>query len=225
MKILIVEDNQRIAESLKKGFEQENYTVDLALDGNIGLDMATTGNYDLIILDLMLPYKNGEEICIRLRKIGMTIPILILTAKDSNEDIIKLLNSGADEYLTKPFSFQVLLARVRALLRRPQNIDMSKKISLDDLEMDLNLYKVTRANNEIELTKKEYMLLEYLLENQEKILSKVQIQDKLWGYDEQVTDNTIEVFIKNLRNKIDKDYDKKLIKTVRGYGYKLSSLD
>lgn len=225
MKILIVEDNQRIAESLKKGFEQENYTVDLALDGNIGLDMATTGNYDLIILDLMLPYKNGEEICIRLRKIGMTIPILILTAKDSNEDIIKLLNSGADEYLTKPFSFQVLLARVRALLRRPQNIDMSKKISLDDLEMDLNLYKVTRANNEIELTKKEYMLLEYLLENQEKILSKVQIQDKLWGYDEQVTDNTIEVFIKNLRNKIDKDYDKKLIKTVRGYGYKLSSPD
>ena len=225
MKLLIVEDNQRIAESLKKGFEQENFIVDIALDGEEGLDLVLTDMYDLIVLDLMLPYKSGEEVCQAIRKSGKQIPIIILTAKDTNEDIIKLLNSGADDYLTKPFSFQVLLARVKALLRRPNNIQLDKILKISDLEINLDTYTVTRTKQQIELTKKEYQLLEYLIENQEKILSKAQIQDKLWGYDEPVTDNTIEVFIKNIRNKIDKNHSKKLIKTVRGYGYKISDSD
>ena len=225
MKLLIIEDTERIAESLKKGFEQENYVADVAYDGQSGLDMALTSMYDLIILDLMLPYLNGEEVCVKIRKAGLTVPIIILTAKDSNDDIIKLLNSGADDYITKPFSFQVLLARVKAILRRPSNVELEKVLRLDNLELNLDTYSVSRNGDDLELTKKEYMLLEYLLENQEKILSKQQIQDKLWNLDEPVTDNTIEVFIKNLRNKVDKNYDKKLIKTVRGYGYKVSAVD
>jgi len=221
MKILVVEDEHIIATSLKKGLEQEHYTVDLAFDGQEGFDLASSEDYDLLVLDLMLPKLDGLEICRQLRANQNHIPILILTAKSQIEDKIKGLNCGADDYLTKPFAFEELLARIRALSRRPQAAAV-EIITVGDLSINLSTYEVVRNKKAISLSAKEYSLLECLMRHAGKILSKDQLIQRVWSYESDILPNTVEVYIRNLRQKIDKPFSKKLIKTIRGFGYKIN---
>ncbi|MDD2483038.1 MAG: response regulator transcription factor [Candidatus Shapirobacteria bacterium] len=221
MKILVVEDEHLIANALKKGLEQEHYTVDLAFDGLEGFDLAASGDYDIVLLDLMLPKMDGLEICRQLRSQQNHVPILMLTAKSQVEDKIKGLNCGADDYLTKPFAFEELLARIRALARRPQKA-ASEVLTIGDLSLNLSTYEVTRQGKNISLSSKEYSLLECLLRHANKILTKDQLIQHVWSYESDILPNTIEVYIRNLRLKIDKNYKIKLIKTIRGFGYKIS---
>ncbi|MFA6533062.1 MAG: response regulator transcription factor [Patescibacteria group bacterium] len=222
MRILVVEDEHRIANSIKKGLEQERYAVDIAYTGNDGYDLASTEDYDLILLDIMLPEMNGIEICKELRKNRIHIPILMLTAKGQTEDKVSGLDAGADDYMTKPFSFDELLARVRALTRR-KGTTINTNLSVKDLVLDKKLFLVKRGNEEIKLSSKEFSLLEYLISNKNTIVTKDQIIAHVWDYDADILPNTIEVYIKNLRNKIDKPFNNKksLINTVRGFGYKI----
>lgn len=220
MRILLVEDDVAIAQSLKEGLEDEAYAVDVAHDGDEGHRTATADDYDVIILDVMLPEMNGYEVCRALRKDGNQTPILMLTARDAERDIVEGLDVGADDYLAKPFSFEVLLARLRALLRRP-NEKLEEILRVGDLTLDPSLKKVTRANQEISLTAKEYAVLEYLMRNAGKVLSKEQIISHVWDFDADVLPNNVELFIMFLRRKIDKPFDSKLIHTVSGFGYKL----
>lgn len=222
MRILVVEDEHRIANTIKQGLEQERYAVDIAYDGMVGFDMAVTEDYDLIILDLMLPGMDGLSVCRELRKKQIHTPILILTAKSQIQDKVDGLDTGADDYLTKPFSFEELLARVRALSRRPKN-SLSSVLTVDDLELDPGSYCVTRSNQKIRLSGKEFALLECLMRNAHKIMTKEQIITHVWNYDADILPNTVEVYIRNLRNKIDSPFNKEspLIQTVRGFGYKI----
>ena len=222
MRILIVEDEHRIANSIKKGLEQERYAVDVAYTGTDGYDLASTEDYDLILLDIMLPEMNGIEICKELRKNKIHIPILMLTAKGQTEDKVVGLDAGADDYMTKPFSFDELLARVRALTRRKGTI-VNTNLSVEDLVLDKKLFSVKRDGQEIKLSSKEFSLLEYLITNKNTIITKDQIISHVWDYDADILPNTIEVYIKNLRNKIDKPFKnrKPLIHTVRGFGYRI----
>lgn len=224
MRILVVEDEHRIANSIKKGLEQERYVADVVYTGNEGYDLASTEGYDLIILDLMLPEMNGIEICKNLRKNKIHIPILMLTAKGQTEDKVKGLDAGADDYMTKPFSFDELLARIRALTRR-KGIILNTSLSVEDLVLDKKLFLVKRDSQEIKLSSKEFSLLEYLIANKNTIVTKDQIITHVWDYDADILPNTIEVYIKNLRNKIDKPFGnrKPLINTVRGFGYKIGN--
>lgn len=222
MKLLIIEDEHKIANSLKKGFEQERYTVDVSYDGLEGLDLAHDEGYEIIILDLMLPGMDGYQICQKLRDENVHTPILMLTAKGELQDKISGLNMGADDYMTKPFAFEELLARVRALGRRPkQNIGAILKCA--DISLNTLSFIVKRDNKQIELTSKEFALLEYLMRHANQILSKDQIIEHVWDYDSDVLPNTVEVFIKSLRKKIDKAFPNSpaLIQTARGFGYKL----
>jgi len=221
MKILIVEDEHLIANALKKGLEQEHYIVDLAFDGLEGYDLASSGDYDIVLLDLMLPKMDGLEICRQLRWQQIHVPILMLTAKSQLEDKIKGLNCGADDYLTKPFAFEELLARIRALTRRPQNAT-TEILAAGDLSLNLSTYEIIRQNKPISLSSKEYSLLECLMRHANKILTKDQLIQHVWSYESDILPNTVEVYIRNLRQKIDKGFNKKLIKTVRGFGYKIS---
>lgn len=220
MKILLVEDEHRIAQSIKKGLEQERMAVDVAYDGIEGYDLAIDEEYDLIILDLMLPGMSGLEICNKLRQNKKQSPILILTARGQVEDKVEGLNMGADDYLTKPFAFEELLARIRALVRRPQNID-ENILTVDELSMNISSFRVIRDKKEIKLSSKEYSLLEFLMRHPKQILSKEQIMNHVWSYETDILPNTIEVYIRNLRNKIDKGFAYPLIQTVRGFGYKI----
>lgn len=220
MKILVIEDEQIIAKSIKKGLEQEKYSVDSALDGEYGYDLATSNFYDLIILDLMLPKMDGMTLCTNLRNEKNTTPILMLTAKSQTEDKVLGLNCGADDYLTKPFAFDELLARVRALARRPK-VMTGDIITVADLEMNVANFEVRRAGHAISLTQKEFTLLNYFMRNPGKTLSKDQIINAVWEYDADILPNTVEVYVKSLRNKIDTPYKNKLIKTLRGFGYRL----
>lgn len=222
MRILIIEDEHKIANSLKKGLELESYSADVAYTGSDGYDLASTEPYDAIILDLMLPGMSGIEICEKLRKDNVHTPILMLTAKSELEDKIYGLNTGADDYLTKPFAFEELLARLKALLRRPKTT-LSPAMKYDTLTLDSIAYTVTRGGKSVKLSKKEFALLEYMLRNKEKILSKENIINHVWNYDADVLPNTVEQYIGYLRNKIDNDFPKenKLINTVRGFGYVL----
>ena len=220
MRILLVEDDVAIARSLKEGLEDEAYAVDVAYDGDEGYRTATADDYDVIILDVMLPEMNGYEVCRALCKDGNQTPILMLTARDAERDIIEGLDMGADDYLAKPFSFEVLLARLRALLRRP-NEKLEEILRVGDLTLDPSLKKVIRANQEISLTAREYGVLEYLMRNADKVLSKEQIISHVWDFDADVLPNNVELFIMFLRRKIDKPFDSKLIHTVPGFGYKL----
>jgi len=221
MKILVVEDDHRIATSLKKGLELEHYTVDLAFDGIEGYDLASDAKYDLILLDLMLPGMDGLEICRKLRQETNHTPILMLTAKSSIEDKVTGLNDGADDYLAKPFAFEELLARIKALSRRPQQV-INTVLKYQDLTVNLETFEVTRANKKIILSQKEFQLLETFIKHQEKVLSKNQLIDYVWSYDADILPNTVEVNIRNLRQKIDVPFKKPLIQTIRGFGYKLS---
>jgi DNA-binding response OmpR family regulator len=223
MKVLIIEDEHKIANSIKKGLEQESIIVDVAYDGESGFDLASSEDYDVIILDLNLPKISGMEICFKLRKEeDVHTPILMLTARGGVEDRVKGLNSGADDYVVKPFSFFELLARIKALGRRPKN-QVDNVLKLDDLKIDTSSFKVTRFDKEIILSKKEYALLEYMMRHKGKVLTKDQIINNVWNYDADVLPNTVEVYIGYLRNKIDKPFinKQKLVHTVRGFGYKL----
>ncbi len=222
MRILVVEDEHKIANSIKKGLEQESYAVDVAYEGEYGYDLAAAEDYDVIILDLMLPKMSGMEICRRLREKEKHTPILVLTARGQLEDRIEGLNAGADDYLVKPFAFAELLARVRALARRPKSV-VGTVLKTDNLELDTVNFKVTRGAKEIDLTKKEFALLECLLRHKGQILSKEQLIQRVWDYDADILPNTVEVYIGYLRNKIDKPFSNRepLIETVRGFGYRL----
>ncbi|MBP9700366.1 response regulator transcription factor [Candidatus Woesebacteria bacterium] len=222
MRLLVIEDEHRIATTLKKGLEQEHYIVDLAFDGETGLDLACTEPYDVIILDLMLPKLDGVSVCKEIRATGIHTPIIILTAKDQIQDKVSGLQQGADDYLTKPFSFEELLARITALLRRPAQT-RSTKLRVKNLSLDLNTFDVYRNNRPITLSAKEFSLLEFLMRNSNSILSKDQIIRNSWNYEATILPNTIEVYIRNLRNKIDKPFPdfEPLIHTIRGFGYKI----
>lgn len=219
MRVLLIEDDVTIARLLKEGLEDESYAVDVANDGSEGYRTAAA-DYDVIILDIMLPGMNGYEVCRTLRNDGDKTPILMLTARDTERDIVEGLDTGADDYLAKPFSFDVLLARIRALLRRP-NEKLEEILQVGDLKLDPSSKKVTRASQEINLTAKEYGVLEYLMRNKGKVLSKEQIISHVWDFDADVLPNNVELFIMFLRRKIDKPFKSKLIHTVSGFGYKL----
>ncbi len=222
MRVLVVEDEHKIAQSIKKGLEQEHYAVDIAFTGSEGFDLATTEDYDLIILDLLLPEMSGIEVCTQLRKKNIHTPILMLTAKGQTHEKVEGLNAGADDYLTKPFAFEELLARIKALTRRPKN-QLDSTIVVDDLKINTLNYEVKRGNATLQLSHKEYGLLEYLARHQNQVVTKEQIINHVWDYDADILPNTVEVYIGYLRNKIDKPFRRtqQLIHTVRGFGYKI----
>jgi len=223
MRILLIEDEHKIARALKKALEQESYAVDVAYDGDEGHAMATTEPYDLMIIDRMLPGEyDGLAIVKELREQKIHTPILLLTALSSVQDRTEGLDSGADDYLVKPFALQELLARVRALLRRPKE-QQATVLTAGDLSLNTITYEVKRAGKSIQLTGKEFALLEYLLRNQNRPLPKELIISHVWDYDADILPNTVEVYIKYLRAKIDEPFDTPLIRTVRGFGYKLQT--
>jgi len=223
MKVLVVEDEHRIAQAIKEGLEEEGYAVDVEHEGEGGYNTASAApeEYDVILLDVMMPGLNGYEVAAKLRSEGNHTPILMLTAKDQEKDVIKGLDTGADDYLAKPFSFDVLLARIRALLRRPHH-SIGEVLEVGDLTLDPALKSVTRAGQDIRLTSKEYAILEYLMRNSGRVLSKDSIISHVWDFDADVLPNNVEVFITFLRTKIDKPFKKPLLHTVRGFGYKVS---
>ena len=218
MRILVVEDDKKVAGFITKGLEEETYAVDVAYDGEDGLHLGVEGQYDLIILDIMLPKIDGLEVLSQLRDQGSDVPILLLTAKDAVDDRVAGLNKGADDYLTKPFAFSELLARVRVLLRRGK-AEVKTILQISDLTLDLVSHKVNRGGDEIELTGKEYSLLEYFMRNQEKVLTRTMIAEHVWDYNFDTFTNVIDVYINHLRKKIDKDRQSKLLHTLRGVGY------
>jgi heavy metal response regulator len=220
MRILVVEDEKKVARFIQQGLEEEHYTADVAHDGDKAIAMLDQQTYDVIILDLMLPRKSGLEVTRVLRAKHMVTPILMLTAKTTTEDKVAGLDSGADDYLTKPFAFAELLARVRSLLRRGSH-EKSTVLSMSDLELDTVSHKAKRGTKIIELTAKEYALLEFFLRNKERVLSRTIIAEHIWDYNFDTGTNLIDVYINHLRNKIDTGCAKKLIHTVRGVGYVL----
>ena len=222
MRILVVEDEHKIAGAIRRGLQQESYAVDVVYDADEGLTMATTEDYDLVILDRMLPgLIEGVDIVKEMRANQIHTPVLLLTAKDKIEDRVTGLNAGADDYLVKPFAFTELLARVRALLRRPQE-SLNAVLKCDDLELDTVSFEVRRAGKPIKLSAKEFALLEYMMRNQNQTLTKNHIINHVWDYDADVLPNTVEVYIGYLRSKIDRPFaGPSLIHTSRGFGYKL----
>lgn len=223
MKILLIEDEHKIARALQQGFKQERYTTEVYYDGEEGLAAALAGEYDVIILDRMLPSRDGIAICEELRAKANRTPIIMLTAKGQIRDRVQGLNAGADDYLVKPFSFEELLARIRALLRRPHDTT-GNVLTVEDLTLDTLNYEVKRGGKTISLTSTEYALLEYLMRNPGRVLTKENIINHVWDFDADVLPNTVEAYIGYLRQKIDRPFDgPKLIQTVRGFGYKLGS--
>lgn len=220
MRVLVVEDEKKVASFIKRGLEEENFSVDVAYDGEEGLDMATNNPYDVILMDLMLPKKDGLSVIRELREKDIATPVLCLTAKDTVEDIVEGLETGSDDYLTKPFAFGELLARVKALLRRTSK-DRGAEIFFADLRLDPVTHKVWRSNKEIDLTAKEYGLLEYFMRNPNTVLTRAMIAEHVWDYTFDSFTNIIDVYVNYLRKKIDRDFDTKLIHTVRGVGYVL----
>ncbi len=219
MRVLIIEDNRRLSESLKEMLVSESYSVDLAFDGQEGEKMAKQGSYDLILLDIMLPIKDGISVCRDLRDLDVLVPIIILTAKGETDDRVLGLDSGADDYLIKPFAIDELLARMRALLRRPQS-RVAEKISFLDLEIESSSHQVLKKGKEIKLTLKEYSVLEYFMRNQGKVITRDDILQHCWDFAHDSFSNIVDVYIKRLREKL-KDKNEQYIKTVRGVGYKM----
>jgi DNA-binding response OmpR family regulator len=217
MKLLVVEDEHKIANSIKKGLEQESFAVDIAYNGTTGFDMASVSDYDIIILDLMLPDIDGLTICKRLRSGGNHTPILMLTARGQLEDKVTGLNSGADDYLVKPFAFTELLARIKALTRRPKE-SFGTILNLGSLSLNTLTYEVKFSGKTVQLTRKEFALLEFLLRHKNTIVSKDQIINNTWDYDSDILPNTVEVYIGYLRKKIPG-----LINTIRGFGYRIGA--
>lgn len=222
MRILVVEDDHKIATAIKKGLVQERYACDVAFGGKSGFDLAVTEEYDCILLDRLLPGMDGMEICRKLRENNNHTPVLILTAKGQIHERVEGLNSGADDYLTKPFAFEELLARIKALTRRPKE-QIGTVLQVDDVTLDTLTFEVKRAGKIIQLSNKEFSLLEFLLRHPNTTMTKEQIIHHVWDYEANILPNTIEVYIGYLRNKIEKPFKhkKRLIYTVRGFGYRI----
>ncbi|MFZ5595048.1 MAG: response regulator transcription factor [Pseudomonadota bacterium] len=224
MAILLVEDDERIVTFVKRGLEAEGYLMDVASTGKEALRVGRSPVYGLIILDLMLPDMDGREICRQLRAEEVSTPILMLTAMDALEDKVGGLRLGADDYLTKPFAFEELLARIQALRRRsPSYTSQSIELALADLTLNRETRQVRRGDHVIELTPKEFALLEYLLSAPGRVFSRARILENVWGYSSDPLTNVVDVYMRNLRRKIDEDSDKPLLKTVRGFGYKIDA--
>ena len=221
MYILIVEDERRLAQVIRRVLEEEGHTVDTAYDGEEGLAMALEGSHDVIVLDVLLPEMDGIEVCQALRRSRIDTPILLLTALDSVQDRVRGLDAGADDYLPKPFAFQELLARLRALSRRKVQARDPSHLEVSDLVLDLRRRRAERAGQVVELSPKEFSLLEFLMRNEGRVVTRTQILDHLWGYDYATDSNLVDVYVSYLRNKIDRRHLKKLIRTVRGVGYAL----
>jgi DNA-binding response OmpR family regulator len=219
MRILVVEDELKVARFLKKGLEAEGYEVETAADGKSGEKLARTEAYDLILLDVLLPKKDGFEILRDLRKDEIRTPILMLTARSTTEDIVGGLDQGADDYLTKPFAFTELLARIRSLMRRGT---VKTKLKYLDLILDTVAHKASRSGRPIELTAREYALIEYFMRNRGKLISRQELAKEIWGYSFDPGTNVVDVYVNHLRNKIDTDFSVKLLQTERGKGYYLS---
>lgn len=221
VKILVIEDEKNIANFVKDGLKSEGYAVDVSLNGEEGFYKAEECDYDLIILDVMLPGMDGIEITKKLRTAGKSVPILILSARDAVEDRVKGLNAGADDYLVKPFSFDELLARVNAKLRKPKTKGAAKKLKVGDLVIDHDTREVIRGGKKIALSATEFKLITYLAQNTNRVVSRSMILENIWGYDFSPESNIVEVYIKYLRDKVDKGSKKELIHTVHGAGYRL----
>ena len=221
MRLLLIEDETKVAGFVSRSLVAERFAVDTANDGRSGLELATTYQYDLVILDLMLPVIEGKDVLRKLRKVNPNVPVIILTARDSLKDKVEIIESGADDYLTKPFAFAELLVRVKALLRRGP-VSRASTIWLDDLELDRISYQVKRAGTKIPLTAKEFALLEYLMSNAGRVLSRTMIIEHVWDQSFDGITNIVDVYVRHLRNKIDDGHEHKLIQTVRGFGYTIS---
>ncbi|MCY7361962.1 MAG: response regulator transcription factor [Ignavibacteria bacterium] len=220
MNILLIEDEKKISEFIRKGLKEQSYNVDAAFDGVKGHNLATNNDYDLIILDILLPKQNGFSVCNKLREDGIKTPILMLTSMGQTEDKVRGLNMGADDYLTKPFKFEELLARIRSISRRG-NVNKNIIYQIDDLQLDVSEHLVRRNNTQINLTAKEFALLEYLLKNKKRVMSRTQISENVWGIDFDRGSNVVDTYIKFLRQKIEKGFSKPLIHTIIGVGYVL----
>ena len=219
MRILVIEDEAKIAQFMKRGLKEEGYAVDVAKDGEEGYAFATIEDYDVVILDIMLPGMDGLALLRKLRKKKPHLPVIMVTARSSVDDRVKGLDLGADDYITKPFAFEELLARIRAQLRK--NMRQDTKITYADLELDTKTHKVSRIGKEIELSNKEYTLLEYLLSNAGNTVTRAMISTHVWNIDFDTSTNVIDVYINYLRKKIDHGHERKLIHTLRGWGYTL----
>ena len=224
MRVLIVEDNPKMAGALKKGLDENGFATDVSHTGFEGEELAASGSYDLVILDLMLPDRDGIEVCRNLRRRKVSMPIMMLTALSATEEKIDGLDAGADDYMTKPFEFEELLARVRAILRRGEASE-SRTLRHDDLELDLYTRRATRGEESFELSNKEFALLEYLMRNPNRVLSRTQIGEKVWDMNFEPTSNVIDVYVSSLRKKIDRGFDRELLHTVKGAGYRFGVLD
>jgi DNA-binding response OmpR family regulator len=220
MKILVVEDEKGMAQVLRRGLEEESHVVSLAYDGLSAVSLARNAPFDMVLLDVMLPGLNGLQVARQLRETRENIPILMLTARDSVPDIVKGLDAGADDYLTKPFSFAILLARIRALERRTTE-PRSRTLRVSDLALDITQRRVFRGSREIHLTPTEYRLLEFLMRNHGRVATRAAILEAVWGQGENVEENTLDAFVRLLRRKIDEHESAKLIHTLRGFGYSL----
>jgi heavy metal response regulator len=221
MKILLVEDDKGIARFVEKGLLENGYIVDVTFDGETGLHSALQQHYDLIVLDIMLPKMDGREVLNRIRAREIQTPVIFLTAKDSESDIVQGLNIGADDYLVKPFSFNELLARIHAVLRRGKIVSPTSKLQVSNLILELDGHRVFRGKIKIELTPKEYALLEFFMRHPGQIITRTMISEKVWDYHFDTSTNVVEVHVSHLRNKIDKDFEPKLLHTVKGVGYVL----
>jgi heavy metal response regulator len=221
MRILIIEDEKKVARFIQQGLEEERYAVDVAADGERGEAQALAEPYDLIILDVLLPKRDGFSVLKSVRAKGLATPILMLTAKSAVEDKVQGLDSGADDYLAKPFAFSELLARVRSLLRRRGGAEKPTILSVADLQLDTITRKAVRAGRSIELTGKEYALLEYFMRNADRVLTRTVLSEHIWHYNFDTGTNIVDVYINHLRAKIDDGFDRKLLHTIRGVGYVL----
>jgi two-component system OmpR family response regulator len=225
MRVLLVEDDQRIVDFVQRGLKAEGYQVEVARSGLEAIALGTEGKFQVIILDLGLPDLNGRQVCERLRSIGVGTPILMLTARDTVQDKVTGLRSGADDYMTKPFSFEELLARIEVLMRRGSSevkLEL-KELRIADLILNMETHEVRRGEKLVDLTPKEFALLEYFMRMPDKVLSRTRILEQVWGYSADPLTNVVDVYIRQLRRKIDDDYEIKLLITVRGYGYKLDA--
>jgi len=227
MNILVVEDEPKVSSFIKQGLEESGYKVETAFDGNSALDHVTSNKFDLILMDVIMPGMNGFEVLERIRtELNIQTPVIMLSALDQSNEIIKGLDYGADDYLTKPFKFGELLARIRAVSRRKNNTDTTtaNTLKVSDIEMNLDTKTVTRQGKEIVLTAKEFSLLEYLMKNKNKVLNRVEILENVWDINFDAGTNVVDVYVNYLRKKIDKDFDIKLIQTVIGMGYALRDI-
>ena len=223
MRVLLVEDELKISAYIKRGLEEQGYATDAAFTGLEALDWAEAVNFDLIILDILLPEMDGLSVCRELRQRGSRLPILILTARDMVDDRVAGLDSGADDYLVKPFALKELLARMRALIRRSNEAPKETQLQIADLTLDTLTQRVKRGGHLIKLAGKEYAVLECLMREPERVLSRTQIAEHVWNYDVFNQSNVVDVYIRNLRRNIDDPFDLKLIHTVRGFGYRIST--